>query len=272
MAGTYQTLPFVFGFPHGSDAVPEDLREGLALDEDALRAHCDLGLETLFDFGGVQAVKAGIHPLICDVARASDDRGERGAAPRVTPGGQPVYKEGAGPGEREVRDLIDRYHALYHAGLSASRQDEDVLMHFEVHAMRERPGAGDPDAEAGGGRPQVCLSNNGDAEGRPRGGGFLTCPTEDLVKLGRLFASRGLDVRLNDPFPVGHAAVMHGKRWYAGLERVPVIQVHLREDLWLSNAGGRFDPDKGKKLQLDLRMVLEGLADFLTQAQVEISL
>lgn len=270
-----QKLPFLFGIPHGAVNVPAPLAGRILASEEQLRCHGDIATETIYDLPVLAKVVAKTHRYACDVNRDPEARGETSPIPELDFDQQPLYRPGEAPTEAERRQLLQAFHSPYHAALGAARQDEDVLYHFECHSMEAIPPPRSPDRSRYERsdryrRPAVCLANLGDADGGPGKEKFTSCPREDLVTLARLFEAEGFETLLNNPFRDGYALRAHGRRWYAGLERVPVIQLELAQDQWLTGPRGSYDPVQGAAVRERLFRVLQAFADSLTQSRVSL--
>ncbi len=273
MAESSRKLPFLVGIAHAGLTVPQPLVGRMVFDEETLRGHAEVGVDRVFEFPTVSRVRCGVHRYACDVDREPEAKGAQGAVPTQDLEGRPLYREGGSPTGSEVREMLDRHHALHHAGLAAAREDEDALYHLECGAMSPIPPATAPDRSRFNRsdryrRPEVCLSNLGDVEGRPGPGRFATCPREDLIALARLFEREGFETLVNNPIAGGYTLGLYGKRWYAGLERVPVVGISIREDLWLRSPERVFDPERGEAVNRRLRAVLGQFADYLGQSEV----
>lgn len=259
----YATLPFLFGIPHLATRVPPAFAERLRLGEYQLRAHAAPGFGVLLDFPVAVRVLGKVHRYFCDPARDPEDAGPEGAFRETDREGRPVFLKPLTMEERAEAFLA--FHESFHEELHQARQDEDLLFHLELSVLEgggEGPGEG----------PEICLGNHGGADGGPAGGSFTSCPQEDLIRLARLLEDQGFQVGINQPYAGGYDVLVHGKRWYAGLERLPVMALALDESLWLTGPMGIYDPDKGHPVKDRLRAALERFADYLKQDEVEISL
>jgi N-formylglutamate amidohydrolase len=209
----------------------------------------------LLDFPVTSRVQGKVHRYFCDPARDPEDAGPDGAFRELDREGKPVFLK---PLSREERaEAFLAFHESFHEELREARQDEDLVFHFQCSVME-------------GEGPEVCLGNHGGPDGGPLGGSFTSCPKEDLIRLSRLFEEHDFQVQMNNPFAGGYDVLLHGKRWYAGLERLPVVALGLNENLWLTEPMGIYDPDKGHPVKERLRRVLDQFAEYLLQDEVRL--
>lgn len=266
-------LPLILGMPHGSPTLLGGGTPARRHEEDELRVYADVGLPALLDLP-VRHRQVGLaHPYECDPDRDPVERGPDGVVPLESADGEPLFRVGEVLDEDEISRRVRTLHKPYHAALREARAEDDVVFHLECLSFEPAPRVRDPDRDRlersdRYRRPQVCLSNHGDAAGRPRDGGITTCPQEDLAALRDLFQARGYEVLLNNPSPAGYSTLRHGKRWYAGLERAPVCQLTLRQDMWLDGPRGLWDPRRGDALRADLEAIFRDFVDYLVGADI----
>lgn len=275
MPRKYDTLPFLLGLSRVATRLPQGLEGRMRLDEAALAAHSDRGLGVVFDLPVAARVQARVHRYACDVTRDPEDTGDQGAVPFRDRDGEALYDAADRPGAPEVSALVETFHGGYHGELAAARMDEDLLLHLEVRAMEEIPAVADADRDRFQRsdryrRPQICLANHGGPDGGPVDGGYTSCPREAIVKLARCLEARDFQVLLNNPYRGGWDLEHHGRRWFAGIEPVPVVLLAITQELYLSHSRGIYDPDKGAPLKARLRGALEEFADYLLQDEVHL--
>lgn len=249
------TLPYLLGIPHLASRVPSAFADRLRLGEYQLRSHASPGLGVLLDLPVAARVLGKVHRYFCDPTRDPGESGPEGPFRELDREGKPVFLQPLDIEERA--EALSAFHVEYHRELTEARRDEDLLFHFQCQAM-----------EAMG--HDICLGNLGSPDGRPRGGGFTTCPQEDLIRLSRVLEDHGFSVRTNHPSAGGYDVRYHGKRWYAGLDHLPVAFLGLDENLWLTEPMGIYDPDKGHPVKERLASALGEFAHYLLQDEVRL--
>ncbi len=267
-------LPFLFGFPHTGEPLPQGLKGRLQRAPGVLRALSDTGLTLITELPVEEKVECPVHSFACDVTKDPAHPSAGGVVPTQDWDGEPLYTLGDEPNEVEIAALIETYHAPFHASLQTARKNEDVLFHFQMRCFEATPPKLASDypqfsADPTYTRPEVMLGNRGGPDAGPLDGGYTSCTQVDLVQLATLFREAGFDVAVNTPFSGGYDVELHGKRWYAGMG-APVVMLGLRDDQWLSGPRGSYDPDKGEPLKLRLKAVLEKFADYLLQDAVSL--
>jgi N-formylglutamate amidohydrolase len=215
----------------------------------------------LLDLPVAARVLGKAHRYVCDVTRDPAQHGPQGPIHFTSRDGKDLYLHGKEPNPEERGALLATYHEAFQDELHQARCDEDLLFHFECYALEG------VDLETG---PEICLGNLGGPDGGPQGGTFTSCLKEDLVCFQRILREQGFVVCCNEPFSGGYDVRIHGKRWYAGLEKLPVAALGLNENLWLTEPLGIFDPDKGIPVKDRLRKALQLLADTLRQDEVHL--
>lgn len=251
------TSPVVLHVPHASRALPDDVRSGLLLDDDALGRELDAMTDTATDLLAARATDAArlrpwrwVNPwsrLVVDPERFPD-----GTEPMLAVGMGPVYTGTHDLGrlrepDAEVgADLLRRFFRPYAEGLADLVDDRlaacgrAVLL--DVHSY---PRLALPYERLGGPRPPVCLGT--DASHTPH---WLVAAAVDA------FDRAGLEVGLDSPFAGTYTPLRHWGRQ----PRVGSLMVEVRRDVYLDE---RLRPTAG----LDrVAAALTGLVEAATAA------
>jgi len=238
-------LPILLSIPHGGTKVPEELRERICITPKDLFDDSDAFTTDIYDLGGDVAavVKADIARAFVDLNRAPEDRPPRnpdGVVKASTCFKRPIYAFGQEPDTALTEQLIDDYHAPYHAQLARAVTQPGIELALDCHSML--PAAPPISSDPGAARPLFCVSNRDGA----------TAPSELLERLAasiaEAFEVRSDQIGLNDPFKGGYITQTHG----AG--ELPWIQVEMNRSLylgepWFDHATRDIDPARISELR-----------------------
>jgi formiminoglutamase len=224
-------LPLLLSVPHGGVEVPPEARELCALTHDEIVKDGDEGAAEIYAFSDsvTTLVTTSVGRAIVDMNRGADDFRKDGVIKTHTCWDVPVWRQP--PSLALVQQLLSRYHAPYHARLSAP--DPTIRLAVDCHTMAAfgPPVGPDPGKE----RPPVCLSN---------ADGTLPAAWFDLLFqcFDRVFPE---GVERNRPFQGGY-----------------IIRTHAAEGPWVQLELSRapFDTPAGKR-----RRVLQALTDWCTK-------
>lgn len=207
-----EPTPLVLDSPHSGSVFPTDF--GHSVTELELRDGEDFLIHELFGSAprhGATFITANVARTYIDVNRAEDDidpdlldgqwplpvaaSGKAGIGKalvwRTLDDARPIYARKLTVAEMQGR--IDRvlrpYQAAVRAAIEAAHAANGVVFHINCHSMKAVAGKMSSDGE-GSRRADVVL---GDRDG-------TTCSADFTALLRELFADRGYDVRVNDPY------------------------------------------------------------------------
>ena len=237
-------MSVVLHVPHASTHIPEDVREGIVLDDAALAGellastdhHTDRFVEG-FDrpeaFPGSEPGRVRLHinrhsRLVVDPERFLDPEREatetvgRGAVYTHGHDGR-VLRDASRPGFSALRaDLIDRFFRPYHA--EVEQLVADMLDRYgtctivDVHSYPRDAQAYELDAE--GGRPQLCIGT--DALHTPAGLVADVTAAADVL---------GIGCAVDTPFSGAFVPTP-----WLGDERVRAVMLEIRRDTYMDEA------------------------------------
>lgn len=140
--------PLLVSFPHTGAELPDEIEPGLVSPWLA-RKDCDWWIEKLYDFArelGATTVRTSISRTAIDVNRdpsgASLYPGQAttGLCPTTTFDGEPLYREGKAPDEKEIARrravYFDPYHAALTEELARLRAMHPVVVLYDCHSIR----------------------------------------------------------------------------------------------------------------------------------------
>ena len=194
-------LPLALSVPHAGLVTPPELVPLSVLTAAQIGADGDEGAAQIyFPLRHAVAVMetSDIARAFVDLNRAADDFRKDGVIKTHTCWDIPVY--GQQPGDALVRDVLNHYHAPYHARLSRFAKRDDIVLGIDCHTMAEfgPPVGPDPGVE----RPLICLGNVHGA----------SCPNAWATSLQKeLEAVFEESVALNVPFSGGYITRFHGR-------------------------------------------------------------
>jgi N-formylglutamate amidohydrolase len=228
--------PVLVEIPHAGLAVPDSVRELLAIGSDAIERDADIYVDKLYtgaEARGATVLCARISRYVVDLNRAADDvDGEtveglgasravqpRGVVWRMTTSGAPALVRRLQRAELDAR--IDEFHAPYHATIERElgrlRDRFGFAILLAAHSMPSvgRSGHGDPGVR----RADIVPGSRGRTSADPR--------VIDLVDA--YFRAAGLSVRHDDPYRGGFSTGHYGRPssgWHA-------IQVEVNRALYV---------------------------------------
>jgi formiminoglutamase len=248
--------PVVLGMPHGGTHVPPDIVVRLNPLGRTL-SDTDWHIDRLYDglLPGATVVRATFHRYVIDANRPPDGaslypgQNTTGLCPATDFDGRDIYLTGEAPEADEVEDRRARFHAPYHAALSAEvervRARHGIAVLYDCHSIRSRiPFLFD------GLLPDFNIGTNA---GR-------TCAPAMEAAVARLCSgAEGYTSVVNGRFKGGWTTRHYG-RPEAG---VHAIQMELAQSTHLAAEAApyAYDDTKPARLRPHLRAVLEALAD-----------
>ena len=248
--------PVVLGMPHTGTHVPPEILARLNAVGRTL-SDTDWHIDRLYDglLPGATIVRATFHRYVIDANRPPDGaslypgQNTTGLCPVTDFDGRDIYHQGEAPEADEIEDRRARFHAPYHAALSAElarvRARHGVAVLYDCHSIRSRI----PFLFEG----LLPDLNIGTDEGR-------TCAPEMEAAVARLCgAAPGYTSTLNGRFKGGWTTRHYGRPETG----VHAIQMELAQSTHLAAEAAPFayDERKAARLRPHLRAVLETLAD-----------
>jgi len=223
-------LPILVSVPHGGTETPPEVRGRVSASAADIFDDGDAFTPEIYAVSDIVGhhQAARVARAFVDLNRAADDRppsNPDGVVKTATCFDRPIYREPLD--DPVIEQLIERYHAPYHATLSERARGGDLVLGLDCHSMAAMPPPVAPDS--GTPRPLFCLSNG---EGQ-------TCDDDTLRRLAaaiaRAFECSEDDVSLNRPFKGGYITRRHGRN------PLPWIQIEMNRSLYLVEPW--FDPE-----------------------------
>lgn len=245
--------PVILGLPHTGTHLPGDIRARLNARGQAL-ADTDWHIHRLYDglLPGATTVRATFHRYVVDANRGPDNaslypgQNTTGLVPLTDFDGQPIWTED--PAQDDTAERIARFHAPYHAALSAQidrvRARHGVAILYDCHSIRSRiPFLFD------GTLPDF---NIGTADG-------ASCDPRIEAAAEALCRATGRTVAVNGRFKGGWTTRHYGRPQ----DGVHAIQMELAQSTHLASESPPFalDDAKAARLRPVLAGILRTLAD-----------
>ncbi|MER5555175.1 N-formylglutamate amidohydrolase [Streptomyces sp. NPDC002793] len=226
--------PVLLHVPHSSRVIPERVRDGIVLDDEALEAELGRITDSHTAELAARAAEAcavtpwrfvnGLSRLVVDPERFPDDREEMlavgmGAVYTRTTHRKPLRAPGTDP-----EPLLDRYFHPYARAMTAAVDERLAAtgraVVIDVHSY---PATALPyELHGTGPRPPVCLGTDP----------FHTPP--ELRARAEAAFSRFGGTGLNSPFPGTYVPLRH----YGTDRRVSALMIEIRRDLYMTEPGG----------------------------------
>ncbi len=247
-------LPFVLSIPHCASLIPDEIKSCMALGDNEILESVDFGTREIFGrIPAQETIMAQCNRLVVDLNRSPERLDAKGVAALTDYHGRTVFRPGQDPDHNTVIERLNQYHHPYHAALEKALQNPKTIALIDGHSLNGIGPANAPDP--GQKRKDIILSNNGDADGKPRPSkGRLSCSPDVIHVFRSAFERQGLSVALNHPFQGGYI-VNH----YGDLLRDSnrfAIQIELNQDLYM--APGDLFPDQ-RRIELVYQQVLKAL-------------
>jgi N-formylglutamate deformylase len=230
--------PFLVSVPHGGIDIPDEVQALLALSPVELRYYSDPATRIVYHFRDkVESYRdTSVSRMIVDLNRPPTSLPPKhpdGVVKTQTVHGNPVYSGGMMLDITLTHRLLMAHYFPYHADLDTLLEPGRIALGLDCHSMLP---IGPPShRDAGMPRPQVCLGNNGDQDGRQRPGTLATCPAEWITALAVAFQEEigaGAKVAINSPFSGGFISNAH--YWHRG---IPWIQIEVNREFYETGSG-----------------------------------
>ncbi|QES58128.1 N-formylglutamate amidohydrolase [Streptomyces venezuelae] len=230
--------PVILHVPHSSRVVPESVREGILLDDAALRRELDHITDSHTAEIAARAAAGcaltpwrfvnGLSRLVVDPERFPDEREEMLAVGMGAVYTRTTHRERLRADGFDGGPLLDRYFHPYAEAMTRAVADrlETVgrAVIIDVHSYPAR--ALPYELHGTGPRPPVCLGTDP----------FHT-PADLLAAAGKAFADFG-GTGLDSPFAGTYVPLRH----YGRDPRVGALMVEIRRALYMSEPGGPAGP------------------------------
>lgn len=250
--------PVILGLPHTGTHLPDDLRARLNARGQGL-TDTDWHIHRLYDglLPGATTVRATFHRYVIDANRSPDDaslypgQNTTGLVPLTDFDGQPIWARD--PTATEMADRIARFHAPYHAALSAQidrvRARHGVAILYDCHSIRSHiPFLFD------GILPDFNIGT----------AGGTTCDPRIQTAVGSLCRETGRTIAVNGRFKGGWTTRHYGRP----REGIHAIQMELAQSTHLATEAPPFALDDAQAAAL--RPVLAGILQKLADLAPEI--
>ncbi|WP_406144334.1 N-formylglutamate amidohydrolase [Streptomyces sp. NBC_01012] len=224
--------------PHSSRVVPERVRDGIVLDDEALEAELDhiTDAHTAALAAGAVAACAvtpwsfvnGLSRLVVDPERFPDEREEMLAAGMGAVYTRTTHRERLRLSDADPGPLLDRYFHPYARAMTEAVDERLAatgrVVVIDVHSY---PSTALPyELHGTGPRPPVCLGTD-----------RLHTPPGLAARAEAAFAGFG-GTGLNSPFAGTYVPLKH----YGKDPRVGALMIEIRRDLYMTEPGGPAGP------------------------------
>ncbi|MCZ0963563.1 N-formylglutamate deformylase [Paracoccus benzoatiresistens] len=245
--------PVILGLPHVGTWLPDDIA-ALLNDRGRLLADTDWHIERLYAglLPGATTVRATFHRYAIDANRGPDNeslypgQNTTGLVPLTDFDGRPIWIREPDP--QEIADRTARFHAPYHAALSAEnarvRARHGVAILYDCHSIRSRiPFLFD------GTLPDFNIGT----------AGGTTCDPRIQSAVETICRATGRTMAVNGRFKGGWTTRHYGRP----ADNVHAIQMELAQSSHLATEAPpfAFDPVKAAPLRDTLKHILATLAD-----------
>ncbi|MDF6046403.1 N-formylglutamate amidohydrolase [Streptomyces sp. JH14] len=249
------TSPVLLHVPHSARTVPDHIRAGIELDDDALNLELDHITDShTAELASAAAASAPVTPwrfvnglsrLVIDPERFPDEREEMLAVGMGAVYTQTSHRELLRSSDLDPQPLIDRYFHPYAAAMTAAVDERLAAtgraVIIDVHSY---PTAPLPyELHGSGPRPPICLGTDA----------FHT-PPHLLAQAEEAFAGFG-GTGVNSPFAGTYVPLKH----YGADPRVSALMVEIRRDVYMPEPGG----PAGRGLT-EVAAALAGLVDMVS--------
>ncbi|MDH6629161.1 N-formylglutamate deformylase [Streptomyces sp. LBL] len=230
--------PVILHVPHSAREIPDDVRAGIVLDDEALERELDHIVDAhTAEIAEAATELSGVTPwrfvnrlsrLAVDPERFPDEREEMLAVGMGAVYTRTTHREPLRPVDTDPEPLLARYFRPYAAAMTEAVAERLAaagrVVIIDVHSYPTR--ALPYELHGHGPRPPVCLGTDS----------FHT-PPELLAAARNAFAGRG-KVGLDSPFGGAYVPL----EFYGRDPRVSALMVEIRRDTYMSEPGGPAGP------------------------------
>lgn len=245
--------PLVLAQPHGGVEIPQSILSRLNPTGRAM-PDTDWHISRLYEglIGHTTVISTPVHRYVIDANRDPSDaslypgQNTTGLCPTITFDGQPIYREGEEPGDDEIRERSQQYHAPYHNALREQldrvHQEHGYVVLYDCHSIRSQVAylfdGKLPDFNIGTNSGQSC-------------GSQIEAVVENICARQTRYSHV-----LNGRFKGGWTTRHYGKP-QAGYH---AIQMELAQCIYMQEtAPWRYDSIKAEKPRAALRGILQGI-------------
>ncbi|WP_274423565.1 N-formylglutamate deformylase [Chelativorans sp. YIM 93263] len=250
------TSPVILGLPHTGTYVPDEIAARLN-DEACKLRDTDWHVHELYQhlLPNATTVRATFHRYVIDANRDPSGRSlypgqnTTGLVPTTDFDNQPLWRDGAGPDDRDVAKRIAAFHRPYHEALAAEIERVNalhgVVVLYDCHSIRSHcPFLFEgrlPDFNIGTDNGRTCV------------------PDVEQAIAGICAAAEGYTSVVNGRFRGGWTTRHYGRPD----EGVHAIQMELAQATHLESEALPFayDAAKAERLRVHLRAILERLEE-----------
>jgi N-formylglutamate deformylase len=238
--------------PHGSVAIPDDVRKSILLTDEELAAEVltavDLYADELFALEGAARIVNEYCRTVFDPERFRDDAHETmaahglGAVYTHTSDGRPLRAISDEAREKMLRRFYDPYHERLERTVSGIVEKHGKCLIVDGHSFPSKPFPFEADQSLL--RPDICVGTDE----------FHT--PEPLAEAVEAYcARRGMSTKRNSPFAGAITPMKH----YRKDARVKSVMIEVNRRLYMDESNGKKLPEFGR-IQGFIQGMLEGMA------------
>ncbi len=248
---------FIISLPHCSSKVPRDISSDFALDKIKILDSLDFGSKEIFGVLPAPIIKAKFSRLVVDLNRDPANVGFKGVVPKTDYKGHQIYKSLKYPDQDIIAQLVQKYHRPYHKKIEKAFAREEIKFLFDCHSLES---IGPKDApDAGEGRKDIILSNNGDINGNLRDSkGLISCPANIVMFIKSLFEKYGFSVGINDPYTGGFTTIHYGRKY----SNKNALQIEINQKLYMNPKDRALDNKKVQDIRIKILTVFKEFSDY----------
>jgi len=252
-------VPIVISVPHCGLEIPDELKEDYVDSQLKSLDDADWFVHDLYDFAsemGITIIYAKYHLWLIDLNRDvksvplyNDGRLITGLCSTTDFFGNPIYKNGKVPNQKEVDRRLTTYFWPYYAKIESlldERKAEfgEVLL-WDAHSIRERVPTIQKDPF-----PDMILGNDNQS----------TASNNLIDAAFNQLCEGEYQINHNMPFKGGHITRYFGKP----VNNINALQLEMNKVLYMDDSEKRFDIERANKVRAMLKPVFEKLIEALT--------
>jgi len=252
-------VPIVISVPHCGLEIPDELKEDYVDSQLKSLDDADWFVHDLYDFAsemGITIIYAKYHRWLIDLNRDvksvplyNDGRLITGLCSTTDFFGNPIYKNGKVPNQKEVDRRLTTYFWPYYAKIESlldERKAEfgEVLL-WDAHSIRERVPTIQKDPF-----PDMILGNDNQS----------TASNNLIDAAFNQLCEGEYQINHNMPFKCGHITRYFGKP----VNNINALQLEMNKVLYMDDSEKRFDIERANKVRAMLKPVFEKLIEALT--------
>ncbi|MBK9193218.1 MAG: N-formylglutamate amidohydrolase [Crocinitomicaceae bacterium] len=240
---TSKKIPIIISIPHCGTEFPDELRENYLPEQVASIDDTDWFLQDLNDFApsmGITVVYAKYSRWVIDLNRDpksvplyNDGRLITGLTTTTDFVGNPIYKNGKEPDQKEVERRLDTYFWPYYSKvqehLDSRIQEFGKVLLWDAHSIRRIVKTIRPEPF-----PEMILGDNDEKSADKK---LIDCT---LKNLGTTY-----QVNHNDPFKGGHITRYFGNP----AKNIHALQLERNKNLYMDDSERKFDLARANKMR-----------------------